>query len=278
MKNSQKIEYMHSSDAYEEARRRQREVAKAIAKTRQELEKAPDGIIRIVTSRNHPQYYLRNNRQDRAGAYISKSDKGVIQKYVQKKYDEKVLKLLTKEFDALEKFLNQTGDIMEEIQCLYSDIHEELKEMITPVDMVEQDYIREWMEKSYEPKSIQEDLVCYMTYNKERVRSKSELNIANALANSGIPYKYECPLKLNNGAIIYPDFTIYDVKNRREIYWEHRGMMDDEEYARHAVMRIKSYISSGHRIGKDLLITEETSTHPLGTNEIEAVIQTIRSM
>ena len=60
---------------------------------------------------------------------------------------------------------------------------------------------------------------------------------------------------------------------RREIYWEHRGMMDDRMYMKHAVQRLKEYAKSGIFVGDNLLITEETSTLPLGTNEIESVIK-----
>ena len=79
----------------------------------------------------------------------------------------------------------------------------------------------------------------YDTKRKERVRSKSELNIANMLDSYGVPYKYECPLKLKDGKVIYPDFTVINVKSRKVIYWEHRGMMDDKNYANMAVSRIK---------------------------------------
>lgn len=58
--------------------------------------------------------------------------------------------------------------------------------------------------------------------------------------------------------MIHPDFTILDLKNRREIYWEHRGMMDDEEYARNTVVRIKMMMKNGIVIGKNLIISEET--------------------
>ncbi len=105
------------------------------------------------------------------------------------------------------------------------------------------------------------------------MRSKSELTIANALAKHNIPYKYECPLTLKNGAVIYPDYTVLNVKKRKVMYWEHRGMMDDAEYARHTVARNKTYMDNDIFLGKNLVITEETSTSPLGTNEIEAVIR-----
>lgn len=103
------------------------------------------------------------------------------------------------------------------------------------------------------------------------MRSKSELNIANTLYKMEIPYKYKCPFVLMNGRTVHPDFTILDIVNRREIYWEHRGMMDDRMYLKQSVQRIKEYRKSGIYVGDNLLITEETSTLPLGTDEIEDI-------
>ena len=50
-------------------------------------------------------------------------------------------------------------------------------------------------------------------------------------------------------------------------------MMDDKEYAKNSVQRIKTLMKEGLFIGDDLIITEETSTNPLGTNEIDAIIK-----
>lgn len=82
-------------------------------------------------------------------------------------------------------------------------------------------------------------------------------------------------MMLANGKVIYPDFTILNVKERKVMYWEHRGMMDDKEYAKNSVARIKLYMKNGYFPGNDLIITEETSITPLGTDEIEAVIKNI---
>ena len=113
----------------------------------------------------------------------------------------------------------------------------------------------------------------YVTDKGERVRSKSELNIANMLYKMNIPYKYECPLVLSNGKIFHPDFTLLDIAKRREVYWEHRGMMDDRGYLKNTIQKVKDYRKEGICIGDNLLITEETSYLPLGTNEIVDVIQ-----
>ena len=88
-----------------------------------------------------------------------------------------------------------------------------------------------------------------------------------------VPYKYECPLILFGGRVIHPDFTLLDTHMRREIYWEHRGMMDDRSYLKDTVQRIKTYRKEGIQLGDNLIITEETSTLPLGTDEILSVIK-----
>ena len=50
-------------------------------------------------------------------------------------------------------------------------------------------------------------------------------------------------------------------------------MMDDRSYLRDTVQRIKTYRKEGIQLGDNLIITEETSTLPLGTDEILSVIK-----
>ena len=105
-----------------------------------------------------------------------------------------------------------------------------------------------------------------------KIRVEEELNIANLLYKNGIPYKYECPLILSTGEKIHPDFTVLDVKRRRVVYWEHRGMMDKDTYWPDAVQRVKKYGREGIILGQGLIITEETRDIVLGTSEIERII------
>ena len=177
------------------------------------------------------------------------------------------------ESESLKKLLFKTENVITAVQNIYSDSPAEVKELIIPIDVSDEDYAQKWLNIPYEGKVIPDLLPFFETKRKERVRSKSELNIANALADKGIPYKYECPLQLRNGAIIYPDFTVLDVKRRKVMYWEHRGMMDDKEYAKNSVQRLKTMMGEGIFVGEKLIITEETSTSPLGTNEINAIIK-----
>ncbi len=263
---------LQPSNLYEEARRRQTELLRVQKECEESLRKAPEGRIHIKKSKGNAQYYWRKDKKDKSGQYLPKANKTLIRPLLQKAYDEKVLKLVKQELKGIEYLLKYAGNAQQQIRQAYSDHHEETRKEIAWADCSEEDYIAKWKGMTYTPKKIEDNVPYYETANKERVRSKSELNIANTLARYGIPYKYECPLRLGDGRTIYPDFTILDVKNRREIYWEHRGMMDDREYLKHAVDRVKTYTKEGYILGKNLLLSEETGASPLGTNEIESII------
>lgn len=273
MKGIKLSKLIKPTNLYEEVKRRHNELSKIKNELEQDLKRAPKGLIHVVKTSKRTQFYLRNDKTDRKGKYIPKAEKDTIGKYVQKAYDEKAIKLISKEIKNLENLLVKSDSIIKTIRTIYSENSAEIKNIIDPVDISDEDYCELWMHIPYQGKELSEYVPCYETERKERVRSKSELNIANALAAKGIPYKYECPLQLSNGAIIYPDFTVLDVKRRRVLYWEHRGMMDDKEYAKNSVQRIKALMREEIFIGEKLIITEETSTNPLGTNEIDAVIK-----
>ncbi len=273
MRKNKNTKLLNPTTLYTEAERRYQELLQLKEEKENKLLNTSPGDIHIVSSERRTQFYLRERSTERSGKYIRKSDSETIRSYLQKSYDEKILKLVSAELGALEQLLKKQEDTIRLIQCAYSDYPPQARQYIDPVDVSDADFVAEWLSKPYTGKEIPDHIPVYQTERGERVRSKSELTIANMLAEKGIPYKYECPLTLSNGTAIYPDFTVLNVKERKEIYWEHRGMMDDRDYAKQAVFKIKSMAKSGIVIGKDLIITEETSANPLGTDEIDMVIK-----
>ena len=264
---------MKCTELYSEAERRYRELSEIRKEKDSSAVKELPGKIHVAVSDKRVKYYLRTDKADKTGEYIPKTETSIIKQYVQKSYDEKVLKHIELEIKALERFLNSTDDIAERIRMEYSKYPDEVKIYIDPIDMTDEDYIKLWESLPYKAKEISDYVTVYETKRGERVRSKSELNIANTLAAKGIPYKYECPLSLKNGVIVHPDFTVLNVRERNKIYWEHRGMMDDKEYAKNTVLKMKTYMKNGLFTGRGLIITEETAANPLGTDEINAVIK-----
>ena len=73
----------------------------------------------------------------------------------------------------------------------------------------------------YQGKPFDASLPKLYTSREERVRSKSEIIIADTLSRESIPYRYECPLHIPDVGNIYPDFTVLNVAKRKELYWEH---------------------------------------------------------
>ena len=264
---------MKQSILYDEACRRMQELEKIKQVKEAAVLNAPPGKIHIANSGNRAKFYLRKEKTDTTGEYISKSDASKLKPYLQKYYDEKILKIINQEISILETLLKKSHDFGKQIQQTYSNLPNDAKKFINPLDMSDEDFKNYWLSIPYERKPILDYVPFYETKHKERVRSKSEINIANALAEHGIPYKYECPLILKNGTKIHPDFKVLNVRERREVYWEHRGMMDDKHYAKSSVLRLKTLMQNGILLGRDLIITEETSANPLGTDEIDAIIK-----
>jgi ATP-dependent DNA helicase RecQ len=69
----------------------------------------------------------------------------------------------------------------------------------------------------------------YSTSKGDKVRSKSEVIIANLLLQHGLKYEYELSLEYENGKSIKPDFTVF-LSDNRKIFWEHLGLLGTETY------------------------------------------------
>ena len=236
-----------------------------------ELLSAPEGTLRICDYGKRTQYYHRMNPADRFGTYIRGSNRSMIQTLAQKEYNKKVLRAAEKELCAIKKY--QASMPAATVEQIYEQLHKERQKLITPVREPEDQYVQNWIEVEYTGKRFDENVPEFYTAKGERVRSKSEVIIADALNREGIPYRYECPVLLRGIGKIYPDFTVLDVSNRKELYWEHLGKMDDEAYAENAVQRILAYEQNGIFPGDNLILTYETRKNPLNQKQILIMIQ-----
>ena len=94
----------------------------------------------------------------------------------------------------------------------------------------------------------------YATLSEYFVRSKSEVIIANMLAEREIEFEYEAQLYAPDGTMFLPDFT---VRFRGETYyWEHLGRLDLPDYKAHWEKKQKWY--EKHFPGRLLLTYEGT--------------------
>ena len=236
-----------------------------------ELKAAPEGLLRVCNSRNRIQYYHRTNPKDFNGVYIKEKNIHLAKGLAQKDYNQKILRVIEKELECIKKYFANYPE--RNVEQVFECLHKERQRLINPIRETDEQYIQNWRNVKYDGRGFAEDVPEFYTSRGERVRSKSEWIIAELLEKEGIPYRYECPVCLKGFGKVYPDFTVLNVRTRREIYWEHMGMMDNPVYAEKAVNKIHTYEQNGIFQGEDLLITYETSKSSLNQKGIVRMIQ-----
>ena len=249
---------------------RERFLKEVIEKEKSTLKDPPTGRLRCSTVNTYPRYYIRSTSDDRFGKYIPKKNIEIAKALAQKEYDEAILKKAVKELDLLKKVLEVYPK--ECLENVYNNIPPIRQALIEPVCLPDDQYVERWLSVPYERKGFSEDAPEYYTVRGERVRSKSEIIIADILNRMNIPYRYEFPIRLKGAGIIHPDFTVLKIKTREEMLWEHLGMMDDAEYAEKALERIDLYLRNGYYPGLNQILTHETSKRPIRNKLVEEMI------
>lgn len=250
---------------------RQLELNNLIKEKQAALENVPEGRLRISCCGGKTRYYQRTNPKNFNGTYIKDENLELAKALAQKDYDQKVLASLSKEICAIDNCLEELKGI--DYKKIYKDLHEERRKLVNPMVLPDEEFIRSWESLEYTGKEFKKDAPEIYTLKGERVRSKSEMMIADTLYKMGIPYRYEYPTWLKGKGWVYTDFTILEMKERTELKWEHFGRMDEADYANQTVNKINSYASNGIHIGEQLIATFETKNHPLTQREIERTIK-----
>lgn len=221
--------------------------------------------LRVSYRNGNPQYYEITQKGDTNGRYISKREKDKIREIAQSEYEKRAYRCAMKWSNAIQSFLKDIS--YEEIKDIYSNSIGRRK-VISPYELTDEEFIQKWKNVEYTSKKFNYDTSEIFSERGERVRSKSEKIIADKLNMLGIPYRYEYPLYLKGLGKVYPDFTLLDIKTRKEIIFEHFGMMDNIEYCNKAINKINYYIKNEYYPGDNLIITYESSVQPLNTNAL----------
>ncbi|MCR4807728.1 MAG: hypothetical protein K5857_08635 [Lachnospiraceae bacterium] len=233
---------------------------------------APEGYtLRAVKHGNTKQYFARKNSGENNGTYIKKKDRRIAEALAQLEYNEKLMAVLSNEIKELEKlrYIPETDPYMSALM----EVTELKRELIDVPYMSDEEYRLKWACQTYDSLGFRDGSPEFYTKNELRVRSKSEVIIADFLDGFNIPFLYEKPLKLKSGQIVHPDFTLLNIKKREEILWEHLGMMDDIEYRNNAFMKVREYELNGYYQGLNLILTFETGKYPLNTKTLKNMIR-----
>ncbi|MCR4774893.1 MAG: hypothetical protein K5869_00800 [Saccharofermentans sp.] len=242
-------------------------ILQTVQNTENRLSQMPEGRIIIRKIRGKTYYYHGNDASK--DIYLTSKDTALIKALIQKSYLKEVLRSARRELKALEKMMKQYPDELPEE--IFDRLPEERRNHAVPIIPGNEKNARMWMDEPYTKKPFKRGAPVFMTMRGERVRSKSEMIIADRLYANGIPYRYECPLKVGN-MVIHPDFSMLRVSDGKVIYHEHCGMMDDPEYADEMVNRVNTYNQAGIIQGDRLTFSFESASAPLDVRLIDKLI------
>ena len=211
------------------------------------------------------------SKGDHHGKYLANKDRALAVQLAQKDYDTKLLKVLKEQQKAIENFIEAYDpDAAEQV---YEKLSEQRKALVTPEYLSDEEFVQQWMSQPYNRLGFKKEDQEFYTAKGERVRSKSEILIADALLRHDVPYLCEVPV-YNNGVIFAaPDFKCLNKRLRKVYYWEHLGKLGDQEYSDRNVKKLEKYALADDFDEKSLILTFETENHPLNTKVIEEKIR-----
>ncbi len=241
----------------------------------------PEGILKINKKKNHTQFCVQMHHESGIqelqvtgpvkNKYIRKKDSGLVDEIIQRDYEKKLLKCLELRYKAIKNVpkIYEESDLIR----VYADSHPVRRSRIKTAYVKDEEYAKNWQSVEYQGKKVGTEVPEIYTTKGERVRSKSEKILTDLFERNDVPYRYEYPVKLSGEITVHPDFILLNKKTRKEYYLEHLGMMDDPQYAENALKKIALYEKNEIYPGEKLLITFETSSNPLNTSLVSALIR-----
>ena len=129
-----------------------------------------------------------------------------------------------------------------------------------------------WANAPFEQSGYMPEKKRHITSRGLRVRSKSELVIAETLYGLGAAFRYEEVVYIGSRRFA-PDFTIMR-EDGSIVYWEHCGMPDNPSYMAAHREKLRNYEAAGIVPWRNLIVTYD---EPDGTLNIEIIDSEIRN-
>lgn len=267
---------LREKDIMEEIKELEKEI-ELISKEHEGLEiKIPEGArLRAVKHGNVYQYFVRGHGSGENGIYIKKKDRMTAQILAQVEYDKKLKRRLQNSLSILNELITCWKD--DPFNYTADQMIDGKRKLVDVPYLSDKQFIYNWINEAYDSIGFREGFPEYYTRQGLRVRSKSEVIIADILDEFSIPFRYEKPLLLNKETV-HPDFTLLNIRKRKEVYWEHFGMMDDIDYRNNALFKIRRYEDQGYYQMDSFVCTFESGSYPINTKDIRKMIKNFRKI
>ncbi len=178
---------------YQEILKRKKVLENQIQQLKQKLAQYPAG--HMICVRNGK--YIKNiHVHDGIQTNIPKKNINLVKELAEKKYFSAHLEDLLNEQSAVNTFLEHYQPYPSKTQQLMN--HPIYQKVITSSMTPLSDELEKWAKDSYEKNPAYPEQLRHSCLSGQKVQSKSEVLIAQALFLHQIPFRYECALKLND--------------------------------------------------------------------------------
>lgn len=230
----------------------------------------PQGRLGTVKS-NGKTYYTRNSGSERR--YLGDEKNDDVRKLKMRRFAETGIEIAEKNIVMLEAVREGYMQVdREHVMSILPKTYQVNRMSKQPeAEMIWPDL---WERAEYLKKeNFEYEMPEHITVKGEKVRSKSEVNIANMLYEKGIPYRYEERLQLRNGKLISPDFTIYVKSEGRTKILEHCGAFYKTSYVEQYAWKVRNYIASGIIPNRDVFFSYEDMDGNIDTRAIDLIME-----
>lgn len=237
-----------------------------------ELRTLPAGTLYIRFWNGRYYYYERfpavGNRKKERRYGISKDNEKIFG-LVRKRYVNAALDIVRRDREIIEKALirfrpSDEASLMDDFLKRYPQLDEGIYSV--------RNSLKDWAD-SYKPDETfyAQDLKS-VSHNGVKMRSDGELYITARLDHYGIPHRYEAPLNIPDLGY-HPDFTIIRPRDKKIIYWEHFGMVNDDNYVMGSVEKVIKYIEYGIEPWDNLIMTYNNKNGGFNAKLIDCMIE-----
>lgn len=212
---------------------------------------------------------IKHQAKDR---YIPIHERELAKKLALKKYYMLKEMDLREEFAALSAFrrcFKASKQRADQLLRKYPEVYALIKDEVNDLSVK----AKRWSEEAYIGKKNYAEELIHETIDGHRVRSKSEVLIANELYYAGIPYRYESQHMIG-GISFYPDFTVLNPRTGRTFIWEHFGLAAKRDYMSETVGKLAHYAEHGLIHGRNFIMTYESERSPLSVATVRLMIET----
>lgn len=237
-----------------------------------EMQHLPEGSLYVRIDGDKYFYYQRfpvggNRKKERRYGITGDSEK--IFALARKNYVEKALRIIRKDIEVFESLVGEYVSCDEaSVMKGFIERYPQLAEGV----FCRHKEMDEWAKEHKPDESFFESDLRSVSLKGVKMRSAGEIYITSRLEHFGIPHRYEAKTGIPDLGY-WPDFTIMRPRDRKIVFWEHFGKVNDMDYVRDNIEKVTNYIEYGITPWDNLILTYNNRDGGFNAKIIDAMIE-----